>query len=178
MRWSYVPFKFVFLPFISASFFFYQNYKTKIQVPCTPNVLIVFHSFIYLYANYFFILYACFYICISYFHLWQACSFSADGKLLVSASDDQTVDMKHLMLFIFSLFSYSVLLFSPCILLELQGTTDLICTSISITPSENSVSLLLSSLALFSLILNVPMYFLGSFVGHWKWKVHKRTWGE
>ena len=164
MRWSYVPFEFVFLQFISASFFFYHNYKTKIQVPCTPNVLIVFHSFIYLYANYFFILYACFYICISYFHLWQTCSFSADGKLLVSASDDQTVDMKHLMLFIFSLFSYSVLLFSPCILLELQGTTDLICKSISITPSENSVSLLLSSLALFSLILNVNSHVFFRFV--------------
>jgi len=99
------------------------------------------------------------YIYISYFHLWQACSFSADGKLLASASDDQTVIMKHLLLFIFSLFSCSVLLFSPCILSELQGTTDLICKSINITPSEHSVSFLLPSLELFLLILNVPMCF-------------------
>ena len=158
--------------------FFTKIIKQKYKCLVRPMSLLHFiHLFIYMLII-FFILYACFYICISYFHLWQACSFSADGKLLVSASDDQTVDMKHLMLFIFSLSSYSVLLFSPCILLELQGTTDLICKSISITPSENSVSLLLSSLALFSLILNVPMFFLGSFVGHWKWKVHKRTWGE
>ena len=131
--------------------------KYKCLVP--PMSLLYFIHFIYLYANDFFILYVCFYIYISYFHLWQACSFSADGKLLVSASDDQTVVVKHLLLFIFSLFSCSVLLFSLCILSELHGTIDLICKSINITPSEHSVSFLLPSSELFSLILNVPICF-------------------